>query len=418
MYDVVVIGGGAAGMMAAGWAAKNGSKVLLVEKMEKLGRKVRISGKGRCNITNSCTPEEFVERLRTGHDFFRPAFKAFNNRSAVRFFERMGVRTIEEQGGRIFPKSGNAWDVADALMYWCRDNEVEIQLNTKVTNILTAAGRIYGVEFENKRGFRRRVEARNVIIATGGVTYPLTGSTGDGYDFADRAGHTIVPLRPSLVPLVPDVKNIDVLVGLKLKNVSVDLMVGGKCAATEFGEMSFSARGVEGAVVLRLSRDAVDALCDDKKVALKIDLKPALTPETIKARIERERGDLPSDAYFGDLLRRLAPPQLVMYIAGWLGIPTTTYLSKITDKQVALLIDTLKCLIIPIADFRPMSEAIVTAGGVSTDEIDPESMQSRKVKGLYFAGEVLDLDGNTGGFNLQIAFSTGYLAGQLKTTSL
>ena len=170
MYDLVVIGGGAAGMMAAGWAAKNGSKVLLIEKMEKLGRKVRISGKGRCNITNSCTPEEFVERLRTGKEFFRPAFKAFNNRSAVRFFERMGVRTVEEQGGRIFPKSGNAWDVADALMYWCRDNEVEIQLNTKVTNILTAANTIYGVEFENKRGFKRRVETRNVVIATGGVT--------------------------------------------------------------------------------------------------------------------------------------------------------------------------------------------------------------------------------------------------------
>ncbi len=405
-------------MMAAGWAAKNGSKVLLVEKMEKLGRKVRISGKGRCNITNSCTPEEFVTRLRTGQEFFRPAFKAFNNRSAVRFFERMGVRTIEEQGGRIFPKSGNAWDVADALMYWCRDNEVEIQLNTKVTNILTAADRVYGVEFENKRGFRRRVETRNVIIATGGVTYPLTGSTGDGYDFADRAGHTIEPLRPSLVPLVPDVKDIDVLVGLKLKNVSVDLMVGGKCAATEFGEMSFSARGVEGAVVLRLSRDAVDALCDGKKVALKIDLKPALSPETIKARIARERGDLPSDAYFGDLLRRLAPPQLVMYIAGALRIPTTTYLSKITDHQEDVLIDALKCLVVPIADFRPMSEAIVTAGGVSLSEIDPESMQSLKVKGLYFAGEVLDLDGNTGGFNLQIAFSTGYLAGQLKPTSL
>ncbi len=414
MYDVVVIGGGAAGMMAAGWAAKNGSKVLLIEKMEKLGRKVRISGKGRCNITNSCTPEEFIGRLRTGVDFFRTAFSAFNNRQTVRFFERMGVRTVEEQGGRIFPKSGNAWDVADALMYWCRDNGVEIQLNTKVTEITTAAGVVNGVEFVNKRGFKRRVDASNVIIATGGVTYPLTGSTGDGYEFAYRCGHSIEPLRPSLVPLVPAVKDLDVLVGLKLKNVDVTLMVNGKAATSEFGEMSFSARGVEGAVVLRLSRDAVDALCDQKSVALKIDLKPALTPEVIAARIERERADLPTDAYWGDLLRRLAPPQLVMYIAGQLAIPTTTFLSKITERQIASLIDTLKCLVIPIADYRPMSEAIVTAGGVSLEDVDATTMQSRKVKGLYFAGEVLDLDGNTGGFNLQIAFSTGYLAGQLK----
>ncbi len=414
MYDVVVIGGGAAGMMAAGWAAKNGSKVLLIEKMEKLGRKVRISGKGRCNITNSCTPEEFLGRLRTGNEFFRTAFSQFNNRQTVRFFERMGVKTIEEQGGRIFPKSGNAWDVADALMYWCRDNGVEIMLNTKVTDITTAAGVVNGVEFVNKRGFKRRADAANVIITTGGVTYPLTGSTGDGYDFAYRMGHSIEPLRPSLVPLVAGVKDLDVLVGLKLKNVNVTLMINGKPTVSEFGEMSFSARGIEGAVALRLSRDAVDALCEEKSVALKIDLKPALTPETIAARIERERGDLPTDAYWGDLLRRLAPPQLVLYIASQLAIPTTTFLSKITDKQIAALIDTLKCVVIPISDFRPMAEAIVTAGGVSLEDVDSQTMQSRKIKGLYFAGEVLDLDGNTGGFNLQIAFSTGYLAGQLK----
>lgn len=414
MYDAVVIGAGAAGMMAAGVAAKNGLQVLLIEKMEKVGRKVRISGKGRCNITNMCAPDEFLSKIRVNRDFFEPAFRSFDNRRTCIFFERMGVKTVVEQGERVFPKSGKAWDVADALLYWCRDNNVEIMLNTAVEDIVTVAGKVYAVAYRNKRGFRRQVETRNVILATGGAAYPSTGSTGDGYDFAHRLGHTIIPIRPSLVPLESTMPDIDLLWGLQLRNINAELVVNGKVTASEFGEMDFDQRRLEGAVVLRLSRDAVDALTDGKSVALKLDLKPALTPEILQARIERETADLPEDAFWGELLRKLMPRQLVGYVANRLNIPPKTYLNKITKENTDALIDLLKCFIVPISGYRPFAEAVVTAGGVDCAEVNPQTMQSRLVEGLYLTGELLDIDGNTGGYNLQIAFSTGFLAGQLK----
>lgn len=414
MYDAVVIGAGAAGLMAAGEVAYNGGTVLLIEKMEKVGRKVRISGKGRCNITNLCPREEFISKIRNGSEFFTPAFRGFDNKRTCRFFEKMGVRTIEEQGHRVFPKSGKAWDVADALLYWCRDNNVEIMLNTRVENILTVAGKIYAVSYVNKRGFRRQVEAKNVILTTGGAAYPSTGSTGDGYEFAHRLGHTIVPIRPSLVPLETNLTDSDMLRGLQLRNIAAELVVNGKVTSSEFGEIAFSERGIEGAVVLRMSLEAVDALSEGNSVTLKLDLKPALTPEILSARIDRELADLPEDAFWSDLLRKLVPRELVGFIARKMGIGPKTFISKITKENLATLIDMLKCMLIPISGYRPFSEAIVTAGGVDLSEVDPETLQSRKVEGLYFAGELLDIDGNTGGYNLQIAFSTGFLAGQLK----
>ena len=414
MYDVIVIGAGAAGMMAAATAARGGKQVLLMEKMEKAGRKIRISGKGRCNLTNARPPEEFREAIRTNADFFDVAFAEFNNLATIRFFERQKVKLEIERGQRVFPKSGKAWDIANALEDYCRDNGVEIVFNAQVTEILTLDGKVYGVRYRNKRGFERKEEAANVIIATGGVSYPGTGSTGDGYDFADSVGHTIEEVRPSLTPLRTSHPQRKYLDGLLLKNINAKLYVDGELVREEFGEISFSERGIEGAVALRVSRDAVDALIDERRVKLVIDMKPALTEEILFERIKREIEEMQPDEFFSELLRKLVPKHFVMPIAHEMDVHSKNYIRKVTDEEIHRLIKILKGMVFPIDDYAPFEYAVVTAGGVRCDEVNKYTMESLKVKGLYFAGEVLDLDANTGGYNLQIAFSTGRLAGQLK----
>lgn len=414
MYDVIVIGAGAAGLMAAATAARNGKKVLLMEKMEKAGRKIRISGKGRCNVTNARPPEEFKESIRTNAEFFEMAFAEFNNKATIRLFERLGVKLDIERGQRVFPHSGKAWDIANALVDYCLDNEVEIAYNTRVNRILTLDGKIYGVTYINKRGFERKEEAENVIIATGGVSYPGTGSTGDGYIFADQVGHTIEEVRPSLTPLRTSHPQRKYLDGLLLKNIQAQLIVEDEVVKEEFGEISFSDRGIEGAVALRVSRDAVDALIDEKRVKLVIDMKPALTEEMLQERIHREIEEMQPDEFFSELLRKLVPKHLVMPIAHEMDVHSKNYIRKITDAEINRLIKILKGFVFPITDYAPFEFAVVTAGGVRCDEVNKYTMESLKVKGLYFAGEVLDIDANTGGYNLQIAFSTGRLAGQLK----
>ncbi|MBR2014849.1 MAG: NAD(P)/FAD-dependent oxidoreductase [Alistipes sp.] len=414
MYDVIVIGAGAAGMMAAATAARSGKQVLLMEKMEKAGRKIRISGKGRCNLTNARPPEEFREAILTNADFFDVAFAEFNNLATIRFFERQKVKLEIERGQRVFPKSGKAWDIANALEDYCRDNGVEIVFNAQVTEILTLEGKVYGVRYRNKRGFERKEEAENVIIATGGVSYPGTGSTGDGYDFADSVGHTIEEVRPSLTPLRTSHPQRKYLDGLLLKNINAKLYIDGELAREEFGEISFSERGIEGAVALRVSRDAVDALIDERRVKLVIDMKPALTEEILFERIKREISEMQPDEFFSELLRKLVPKHFVMPIAHEMDVHSKNYIRKITDEEIHRLIKILKGMVFPIDDYAPFEYAVVTAGGVRCDEVNKYTMESLKVKGLYFAGEVLDLDANTGGYNLQIAFSTGRLAGQLK----
>lgn len=413
-YDVIVIGAGVAGMMAAGTAAKAGKRVLLLEKMEKSGRKVRISGKGRCNVTNARPAEEFLEHVRVNREFLTQAFSEFNNRATIRFFERQGVKLDIERGERVFPRSGKAWDIANALLEYCVENGVKILYETRVTGILTLGGRVYGVRYRNKRGFERKEECRKVILTTGGVSYPATGSTGDGYTFAADLGHTIEPLRPSLTPLKTTHAQMKYLHGLLLRNVRATLYVDGEPIREEFGEIGFSERGIEGAVALRMSRDAVDALIDGKAVKLTLDLKSALDEETLRARIAREREELAPTEFFSELLRRLVPKPLVMPLARELDIHSKQYLSKLTDEEVTRLIKTLKKLTFPISDYAPFEYAVTTAGGVRCSEVNPYTMESLLVKGLYMAGEVLDLDANTGGYNLQIAFSTGRLAGLLK----
>ena len=372
-YDVIVIGAGAAGMMAAGTAARDGKRVLLIEKMDKSGRKVRITGKGRCNVTNARPAEEFAAQVRTNAEFLGQAFAEFNNRAAIRFFEKAGVKLDIERGERVFPKSGKAWDIANALLEYCYENGVKIIYNTRVTEIMTLGDKVFGVRYINRRGFERKEECPQVIVATGGVSYPATGSTGDGYTFAADLGHTVEPVRPSLTPLVSSHPQIGYLDGLLLKNIRAVLYVDDEPVREEFGELGFSERGIEGAVALRMSRDAVDALIDERRVKLVVDLKPALTEEVLRERI-----------------------------------------GKLTEEEITRLIKTLKGFTFPITDYAPFEYAIVTAGGVSCAEVNPYTMESLKIRGLYFAGEVLDLDANTGGYNLQIAFSTGRLAGLLK----
>ena len=414
MYDVIIIGAGAAGMMAAGTAAQNGKKVLVIEKMEKAGRKIRITGKGRCNLTNARPPEEFAEQVRTNADFFATAFAEFNNRATIRFFERRGLKLDFERGDRVFPHSGKAWDVANTLEEWCRDNGVEFWFHTRVTGLMTLGGKIFGVRYMNRRGFERKEEAARVIVATGGVSYPATGSTGDGYTFASEAGHDIEPLRPSLTPLVSPHPQLRELHKLLLRNIRATLFIDGEAVREEFGEIGFSERGIEGAVALRMSRDAVDALIDGRRVKLSLDLKPALTIEILQERIRREIAEMPEEEFFAELLRKLLPKPLVMPVCKELVIQSKTYVKKIGDKEIDRLISLLKGFVLPISDYAPFEYAVVTAGSVRCDEVNRYTMESLKVKGLYFAGEVLDLDANTGGYNLQIAFSTGRLAGQLK----
>lgn len=379
-FDVIVIGAGAAGMMAAGTAARSGRRVLLIEKMEKSGRKVRITGKGRCNVTNARPAEEFADQVRTNAEFFKVAFSEFNNRAAIKFFERAGVKLDIERGDRVFPQSGKAWDIANALLEFCVENGVKIIYNTRVTEILTLGDRVFGVKYINRRGFERKEECAQVILATGGVSYPATGSTGDGYAFAADLGHTIEPLRPSLTPLL-----------------------------SSHAQMRYLDK-----VLLRMSRDAVDALIEEKRVKLVLDLKPALTEEVLHERIAREIAGLQPNEFFGELLRKLVPKPLVMPLAQEVDIRANCYVGKITEEQITRLVRTLKGLTFPITDYAPFEYAVVTAGGVRCDEVNPYTMESLKVKGLYFAGEVLDIDANTGGYNLQIAFSTGRLAGSLK----
>ena len=399
--DVICIGAGAAGMMAAGTAARNGAKVLLLEKMEKPARKVRITGKGRCNLTNERGEEEFAANIRTNYDFLKVAYSEFNNRATMRFFQRMGVKLVTERGDRVFPESGKAADVANALEFYCRDYDVEIRCHTRVSGILTLGNKVLGVKYFNKRGFERRIEAPNVIIATGGISYPRTGSTGDGYIFADALGHTIEDVRPSLTALVTSHPQAQFIRDVILRNTTVRLVVNGEIIGEEFGEVTFSDR-------------AVDALTEEKSVKLELDLKPALDEETLRNRIQREIAEMGPEEFFAELVRRLVPKPLVVPICKEIDVHSRLYISKVTDKEFERLIKVLKGWSFPISDYASFDYAIVTAGGVKCSEVNEYTMESKLIKGLYFAGEVLDIDANTGGYNLQIAFSTGHLAGLLK----
>ena len=377
-YNVVVIGGGAAGLMAAGTAAIAGNSVLLLEKMEKTGRKVRITGKGRCNLTNVCTDEEFLAKVQNGAGFFTYAYTQWNNKSLIRFMERKGVKLETERGGRVFPQSGKAWDIAQALVDWCREEGVTIECNAKVDSVDVIAGKVRRVTYYNARGYQRRVETPAVILATGGASYPATGSTGDGYRIAHEVGHTIVPIRPSLVPLETSYEEAPYMAGLLLKNVHADLVVDGEVVQSEFGEMFFSKRGVEGAIILRMSRQAVDALIEEKRVEVVVDLKHAMDHDELRARIEREIAEQPATLTVGELLRKIMPRELVVPMAKACGAHAKHSMGELKEDKITRLVDALKRFVLPISDYRPFEEAIVTAGGVDLAEIDPHIFSTKK----------------------------------------
>ena len=401
---VIVVGGGAAGMMAAFWAAKEGDDVILLEQNEKLGKKLFITGKGRCNVTNACGIEELLDHVVTNKEFLYSGFYSFSNEMVIELLEKLGCPMKIERGNRVFPLSDHSSDVIRALEQGLRQNGVEIRLNTKVKNILKDNGCAAGVRLAGGD----TVKADKVIVATGGMSYPSTGSTGDGYRFARENGHHITELVPALVPLQTAGDICSRLQGLSLQNIKAVLTADGKKVYDEFGEMLFTHFGVSGPVILSASSHLKQYR--GKKLELHIDWKPALSDEQLDHRILRDFQKV-MNKEFKNSLDHLLPKKAIPVMIELSGIPGHKKVNEITKEERRRLLSLMKDFTLTVTGARGFKEAIITQGGIDVKEIDPGTMESKKIKGLYFAGEVLDLDAVTGGFNLQIAWSTGYLAG-------
>lgn len=404
---VIIIGAGAAGLMASGVAAERGKEVILIEKNDKPARKVMITGKGRCNVTNNCNLiNDLISNVPTNGRFLYSAFSRFMPSDTIEFFEDMGVSLKVERGERVFPESDKASDIVDALNKFSQDAYAK-RIKGTVKELVIEESAVKGVILEDGE----RIFADKVIVATGGASYPLTGSTGDGYRFAEQAGHTIVDIKPSLVPLVCHEGFCMDLQGLSLKNVEITVFdtESYKEIYKDFGEMLFTHFGVSGPLILSASSHLKEI--KERRYEIHIDLKPALSYEQLDKRIQRDFLEN-SNKNFINALDALLPKKLVPVIVKLSGIKPSTKVNQITKEMRAKLVNILKDMKVTVLKFRPIEEAIVTSGGVSTKEIDPKTMESRLCKGLYFAGEVIDVDAYTGGFNLQIAFSTGRLAGE------
>ena len=408
-YNVIVIGGGPAGILAAGQAAMHGNKVLLLEKMERLGRKLRITGKGRCNLTNDASIDEFIHHFGKNGRFLKPAFYSFFVNDIRDLLSKNGISTIVERGNRVFPECESAPMVTEALIRWLEKTDCQIKTGLSVTKLDVQDNKITGVECVRSNE-KEHFSADAVILCTGGRSYPRTGSTGDGYRLARDAGHKILNIRPALIPLETAGNNAQRLQGLSLKNVTASLWVNEKKQAEEFGEMLFAHFGLTGPVILTLSRQAVDALNQKSVVEISIDLKPALDYQKFDARLLRDFSEH-SKQQFQTILKSLLPSSLIPVCIDLTGIPPDKIVSSITVKERQTLRNWLKDFRFTISGYRPIEEAIITAGGIDIKEIQSKTMESRLVSGLFFAGEVIDIDANTGGYNLQAAFSTGFLAG-------
>jgi len=405
-HGIVVVGAGAAGLMAAGRAAELGADVLLLEKTGGIGNKLRITGKGRCNLTNDCEIREFIAHFGPTGPFLRNSLARYYVSDLIQFFAAHGVPTVTERGQRVFPASNEAEDVVKALRRYCLDHGVQFRTHAPVEEIRVVEGALRGVRVVGGATY----DARRVIIATGGLSYPGTGSTGDGYRLARAVGHTVVEPRPGLVPLVTAEPFVERLQGLSLRNVRATLLQGNRELGGEFGEMLFTHFGVSGPIILTLSRLATEALATGP-VRLSIDLKPALSAEQLDARIRRDIAALGASSYPA-LLKRLLPRLLIAVFQERSGIARDRALSQLTADERGRIVTLLQAFDLTVVATRPITEAIITIGGVSTREIDPRSMESRLVPGLYYAGEVIDVAGDTGGFNLQVAFTTGRVAGE------
>jgi len=402
MTHIIVIGGGAAGLMAAGTAAEEGAHVLLLEKNTRPGRKLAITGKGRCNVTNDCDVSTVLANVPTNPRFLYSALGGCAPADVMAFFEREGVPLKTERGSRVFPASDRALDIVDALCRWVRRSGVQV-MHAAAEEILTADGQVCGV-----RAGGQELSAEAVILSAGGASYPLTGSDGDGYRFAKATGHMVVPPRPSLVPLVEDGSTCTALMGLSLKNVQLTAFENDKKIFTGFGEMLFTHFGLSGP--LTLSASAHMRHFGSKRYRVEIDLKPALDEKTLDRRILSDFSEH-KNSDFINALGGLLPRKLIPVVVDLAGIDPRCKVHSITKAERAALLRTLKAFPVNISGTRPVAEAIVTTGGVSVREISPKTMESKKCPGLYFAGEVIDVDAYTGGFNLQIAWATGRLAG-------
>lgn len=403
--SVIVIGGGAAGMMAAITAARAGADVLLFEKNDRLGKKLRITGKGRCNVTNDCDKNEFLQNVASNSKFLFAAISRFSTADTKEFFEDLGVPLKTERGKRVFPQSDKAQDVVDALKNACVEAGVRI-INKKVDELAIENGVIRGVVADGGCYC-----SKSVIVCTGGASYKGTGSTGDGYRFARAASHTIVDIKPSLVPLVARGRLCARLQGLSLKNIGFKIKdkTNGKTVYEDFGEMMFTHFGITGPVVLSASAHLSDI--ESERYVAHIDMKPALDHKALDARILSDFSECINKDFINSL-DALLPQKMIDVIVGLSGIDARKKVNSITREEREGLVALIKDIEIPLCAFRPIDEAIITKGGVSVAEVSPKTMESKLVHGLYFAGEVLDLDAYTGGFNLQIAFSTATLAGE------
>lgn len=401
--DIVVIGGGAAGCMAALTAARKGASVIILERNQKLGRKLYITGKGRCNVTNDCAPDEVLKNIPHNGRFLTSSVTRFPPASVKELFTALGVKLKTERGNRVFPESDKAADIIDALLMGLRRAGVEIR-EERAADIRSAGDEL---RVHTERGEYR---CKAVILATGGVSYPLTGSTGDGYQMAAALGHTIIPPKPSLVPLVAEGDLCRRMQGLSLRNVAIKVKNSKKKVIyQEQGEMLFTHFGLSGPLILSASAHMRDF--DKDHYTVWIDMKPALDEKTLDARILRDLGENPNRE-FHNVLDGLVPRLMVPVLAELTGIPDGTKANSVTREGRRRLLELLKNFPVEITGPRPVEEAIVTSGGIKVTEVDPKTMQSKLVKGVYFAGEVLDADAYTGGFNLQIAWSTGHAAGE------
>ena len=405
MNTVLIIGGGAAGLMAGIAAAENGCNVTIFEKMRMPGKKMLITGKGRCNITNICELQELIANIPGNGRFLNSALRRFSNSDVIEFFNNHGLPTKVERGGRVFPVSDKAADVVETLVNVFKQAGGTLLTDSKVLGIILQDGKACGVKTVNGSFYGDKV-----ILAAGGASYPGTGSDGSGAKIAAAAGHTIIALKPSLVPLESDNPYLEELQGLSLRNVKVTLLGNGKKLFEDFGEMLFTHYGVSGPLILSMSNTVSAALDKGMELDLSIDLKPALSEEKLDARIQRDFAQY-SRKQLSNGLKDLLPHSMITSVCDMAFLDEEKFINQISKEERRRLLHTLKNFTIPISGTRPLAEAIVTAGGVSVKEINPKTMESKLITGLYFAGEVMDVDGYTGGFNLQAAFSSGYAAG-------
>jgi len=417
---VAVIGGGPAGMMAAITSAKNGNEVYLIEKNDRLGKKLLITGKGRCNITSSIDIKDFINNIPGNGRFLYSALQNFTNKDIIEFLKINGVSVKEERGNRIFPTSDKSLDVEKAFEKEIKRLHINIKFSSRVIEILVKDNKIEGIKYINENNIEKILLVDKVILATGGATYPLTGSTGDGYKLAKKLGHTITEIKPSLVPLTTNNNSLKIckeLQGLSLKNVSIKIMdnLNNKKIYEDFGEMLFTHFGVSGPIILSSSAHLlryknIDELLLKNKIILQIDLKPALTEKQLDVRIQRDF-EQNKNKEFKNSLNALLPQKLINTVIQLSKIDENKKVNEITKKERLELVYVLKKFTIYISGFRPLEEGIITSGGISIKEINPKTMESKIIEGLFFAGEIIDVDAYTGGFNLQIAYSTGYTAG-------